>query len=317
MDADNAYIASDDDTGDDRTYWWPKCTPNSRNRMAKFSHLSEEKCRELVRDHLMNSRLHASFSWWCWDLSSGRWDRSDYSDPRAQNAGWNRSRAVNMSPRKSLAATLGAIKLPSRCTCEISVSDFLPSNSWKGSLVQFSEIFNRFTSILRQFWWSFQDFSFLSGSFQFGIKNMESLWRSHKDRIIRCLFWCGSPCWVKRQAVSVRTTWNTHLTRWYVNFSRSMHLVLDNGAQGFQGLRILSLTSPVFFSALLLTIEKTILRDRMGIHSLSPLTIELYKISLHYTGNKNPVRPAGNPLPQPTDYKHINTHGDTLPHQMF
>ena len=65
MNLDTAYVESDDDTHEDRTYWMAtscpcreSCTPNSWGRVNKYSYLNEDVVRGYIREHLVASSLH-------------------------------------------------------------------------------------------------------------------------------------------------------------------------------------------------------------------------------------------------------------------
>ena len=65
MAEDNAFIASDDDTLEDRVYWMAtacpckeECSDKSWGRLTKYSYRDEETVRGFIKDHLMSSSLH-------------------------------------------------------------------------------------------------------------------------------------------------------------------------------------------------------------------------------------------------------------------
>ena len=65
MDVYSAFVASDDDTWEDRTYWMASacpcresCSASSWRQVLKYSYLSDEVVRGYIRDHLMRSSRH-------------------------------------------------------------------------------------------------------------------------------------------------------------------------------------------------------------------------------------------------------------------
>ena len=65
MAEDNAFIASDDDTLEERIHWMAtacpckeECSASSWSRATKYSYKDEEVVRGYIRDHLMTSSLH-------------------------------------------------------------------------------------------------------------------------------------------------------------------------------------------------------------------------------------------------------------------
>ena len=65
MDVDSAFVASDDDTWEDRTYWMAsacpcreQCSASSWGRVLKYSYLNDEVVRGHIQEHLTGSSLH-------------------------------------------------------------------------------------------------------------------------------------------------------------------------------------------------------------------------------------------------------------------